>query len=249
VETLARSLTAAFSYFSILPVRGSARAPAPDANTLAFLPVVGAVIGALAGCGAYAVSLVAPHGLVVATAFALVIVLSGAIHVDGFLDCSDAVFASVTPTRRLEIMKDPARGAYAIAAMAVITVVWLAALGACPSRTLPFVLAFSGALTRVAAVWNARWFAYAPGRPASSALAERPSLTVLMCTTLALLVGAAFIAPWAWLIAPFALIASFTIARAIASRLGGGLVGDAYGFLIVCLEPAIVAVLAVLVTR
>jgi cobalamin synthase len=148
----------------------------------------------------------------------------------------------------LEIMKDPARGAYAIAAMAVITVLWLAALGACPPRTLPIVLAFSGALARVAAVWNARWFAYAPGRPASSALAARPSLAVLACTTLAVLVGAAFIAPWAWLIVPLALIASFASARALAARLGGGLVGDAYGFVIVCIEPVAVAALGVLVT-
>jgi len=45
---------------------------------------------------------------------------------------------------------------------------------------------------------------------------------------------------------PLSLIASIVLARPIAGRLGGGLTGDAYGFLIVALEPAIIAITAAL---
>ena len=77
-------------------------ADAPQADALAWLPLVGAVTGALAGTAGWLVSLVAPHPLAAAAAFAAVLVLTGAIHLDGFLDCCDALFAPVPLAQRLE---------------------------------------------------------------------------------------------------------------------------------------------------
>lgn len=142
-----RALGAAFSYFSILPVRSSESAP--DGDAIAFLPIVGLVIGALAGYGAYGIALVTHSQLAAAiTAWVLSIALSGAIHVDGFLDCCDGLFAMAPTENRLEIMRDPHHGTYAIVGMAMLTVVWLYALAQIPATMLPIVLAVTGFFSR-----------------------------------------------------------------------------------------------------
>jgi adenosylcobinamide-GDP ribazoletransferase len=236
-----RTLETAFSYFSIFPVRPATLLPAPDAAALVALPIVGASIGALSGTIAWLVSLVAPKPYVVATAFTAPIVFSGAIHLDGFLDCSDALFATASPERRLEIMKDPTHGTYAVAAGMVVSAFSLAALSTCKPARLPAILAFSGALARLAAVANALWFPYGRAGAVTRAFESRPSAAALAAEACILLAAARAIGPRAWPIVPAALVASALLARRIAARLGTGLTGDAYGFLVVLLEPGIIA--------
>jgi len=238
-------LRAAFSYFTILPAGTTA---APDADALAWLPLVGAVVGALAGGAAYAVALIAPHGLAVATAFGLTIILTGAIHLDGFLDCCDALFASAPPARRLEILKDPHHGTFALAGFAVAGVAWLAALGVLAPASYPLALAVSGAAARWSSVIHARWSPYARA-DAPPALAQRPPMRVLAPSGGILLsLAAALGAPKhaAGLAAALAALVAAAAALAFArARLGGGLVGDAYGFAIVVAEVAALIVLAI----
>ncbi len=231
----------AFSYFSIVPVRGTEMLPAPSAAALVALPLVGAAIGACAGWAAWIAASLGSQPLATAAAFSVPIVLSGAIHLDGYLDCSDAVFASVAPERRLEILKDPRHGTYAVAAFAVNAVCSLAAISSCKPARLPWALAYTGALARLAAVWNARHFPYAPGGRETRAFTSRPNASVLVFETLAML-GASFaFGAKTALVVPGALLVARATGSTLATRLGGGLVGDAYGFIIVALEPALLA--------
>jgi adenosylcobinamide-GDP ribazoletransferase len=204
---------------------------------LAFLPLVGAVIGGLAGTAGWAVSLVAPHVLAVAAAFGVTVVLTGALHLDGFLDACDAVFAGVTPDRRREILKDPHHGTFAIAFFAVLCAVWLAALWSIDPLRLPLALAFAGAAARWCVVGVAFAIPYGPG-------AKQPPRGVhaaMGILTLAL--------GWSYWGHAVLLIALGGVTLAVAfwmkSRLGGRLPGDGYGFLIVCTEVAILAALPI----
>ncbi len=242
----ARALQTAFGYFSILPVPHRTSLPAPDAAALVALPAVGASIGLLSGSAAWVVSRVAPRQYAVATAFAAPIVLSGAIHLDGFLDCSDALFATASPERRLEIMQDPRHGTYAVAAALVASVFSLAALCACKPSRLPATLMFSAALARLAAIANAAWLPYGRAGATPRAFEAKPSVAALGIEAAALLAFGSLIGPRIWPIVPASFAASAVLARQIASRLGGGLTGDAYGFLIVALEPCILACAAAL---
>jgi adenosylcobinamide-GDP ribazoletransferase len=232
-------MRAAFSYFSILPVGFAA---APRATALAYLPLVGSLTGALAGTCAWGISLVAPHAVAVAVAFGASIVLTGAIHVDGFLDTADAVFASVTPARRLEIMHDPRHGTFAIAGFAVVCALWLAALWSIDPVRLPLALAFAAATARWAAVGVARVMPYAGSGANAPAFATRPPWTIhLVMAALVILLGWCYWGHAVLLIGTGAL--TYLAAFAIAPRLGGGLTGDVYGFLIVCTEVAVLAAL------
>ena len=142
-----RALAAGFSYFSILPIPHTV-AP-PDDDAIALLPIVGLVVGGLAGYSAYGIVLVTHSQLVAAiTAWILSIGLSGAIHVDGFLDCCDGLFAMAPAEKRLEIMRDPHHGTYAIVGMAMLSVLWLYALVQIPASLMPAVLALTGCFAR-----------------------------------------------------------------------------------------------------
>ena len=240
-----RALVTAISYFTILPVGRFAAGPAPDANALAYLPFVGALIGALAGGTAYALSFVAPHAIVVAVAFALLVLLTGAIHLDGFLDSSDALFASVSVERRLEIFKDPRHGTFAVANALVLAALWLAALWSLPTAMLPVDLAFAAASARFGTILNAYRIPYARAGALTRVFEATPSRTVV-AFAIVLCIGLGTIIGWhAPLIFLAATLVALLLGDRLKRRLGGGLVGDVYGFIIVCCEAGIALALAV----
>jgi len=206
------------------------------------LPLVGATIGALAGGIALAAARIVPHPLAAALALALSVALSGAIHLDGFLDGCDAFFASVSPARRREILKDPHHGTFALAGLLAAGSVWYAALVVLPAERYPAVLAFAGALSR-AAVLPSALLLPAAGGGAASAPAPRVELVLVALELLALAVAGTFLTVTALVAVPLTVVAAALGARWIASLLGGGLVGDAHGFAIVVLEIAILAAL------
>lgn len=227
-----------------MPVGRIAAGPAPDATTLVALPLVGAVVGALAGTLGYGAFFVVPHSLAAALALGAVIVLTGAIHVDGFLDGCDAFIATVSPERRLEILKDPRHGTYAVAGMFVAGTLWYASLAAIAPARYPAILAFAGALARAAAIPNALVFPYARGGAVARAFVSRPAIAPLALVVVTLGIAAFALAPAFVAIVPIVFALSLLLGRSIARRLGGGLVGDAYGFIIVVVEIVVLAFIA-----
>lgn len=230
-----RSLLAAFGYFSILPIPRTIAAE-PNQDIFGFLPLVGIAVGALAGSAAYGVAALGMNAIAVAVAFGLSIVLTGALHADGFLDACDGLFAQVAPARRLEILKDPRTGSFAVACFAVVCTLWIAALAQIAPARLPWAVAFAAGTARLSAVLNAFRFPYHRGGRVSP-LALALSLAALVALSLAL-------GRLTWVVIPcvaaFSLIAGAWAAR----RLGGNLVGDVYGALIFAGEPLALALSA-----
>ena len=218
---------------------------APDAVALAWLPLVGIVLGTIAGGLAWAIGRIAPEPFVVAAAFSANIILSGAVHVDGFLDACDALVASVPPQRRLEIMKDPRHGTFAVAGFAAVAVWWIAALLGVPAATLPWALAFSGGASRLAAVLNAYRLPYGRAGASATVFATRPPWP-LLCVAAIVLVAIALgaHAPWWILVGVVAAGFALVLGEAAARRLGGVLVGDVYGATIVVLDVAVLTAIA-----
>jgi adenosylcobinamide-GDP ribazoletransferase len=231
-----RACADAFAYFTVIPIGRLASAGAPDAYALSFLPLVGAVVGGLAGGIGYAIFLVLHVNWAFAVAWAAAIGLTGAIHVDGLLDACDGLLVTATPQRRREIMTDPRHGTFAVVGMAVLTVFWLIALAPVPPDRLPLLLAWSGALSRLAVVPNAWAFPYARGGAMSATFASRPSYVVFALSFVMVEALAWFVAPLALLVAPVAIVIALIGGVWSSRRLGGGLTGDVYGAIIVKIE-------------
>ncbi|MBO4385277.1 MAG: adenosylcobinamide-GDP ribazoletransferase [Clostridia bacterium] len=82
---------------------------------LVCLPLVGAIVGGLWALSAYLLSLFPCHAAVRALVLTAVPALvTGFIHLDGFMDVSDAVLSSRDLEGRQKILKDPHAGAFAV---------------------------------------------------------------------------------------------------------------------------------------
>jgi len=90
--------------------------------------VIGLLIGVLWALAAWGLSLLR-HSLVSAVLLAaLPWLLSGMIHLDGFMDCCDAIFSRRDLPRRQEILKDSHVGSFAVVGFGLLCVASVAVL-------------------------------------------------------------------------------------------------------------------------
>ena len=112
----------------------------------------------------------------------------------------------------------------------------VATLATIPAPDYPGVLAFTGALARLAAVANAFVFPSARGAAGAGVLRTRPALWPALVQGVLLTAIAAAVTVPLGAVVPIAIGLGLLLGGAIARRLGGGLVGDAYGFIVVSIE-------------
>ncbi len=233
-----RALGEAFGYFSILPAGRWTSGP-PGGTALAMLPLVGAVTGAIAGAIGYAAHAWLHVGWAFVAAWAGSMVLTGAVHVDGFLDACDALFATATPQRRMEILRDPRHGTFAVVGMALLAAFWLAALAPIAPARYPLALAFAAAAARLTVTPNAWVFPYGRGEGVAAELLTRPDIAAYVLAFALVEVLAWFVRPPMLLAAPLVILGSLLAGRWASRRLGGGLTGDCYGAFVVVAEVTI----------
>ena len=126
MKALFDGVCTALSMYSILP------APRVEWNrntmkyAMACFPLVGACIGAAVfGLDRLLRTLNAAPMLYAALMFAVPVLLSGAIHMDGFVDTCDALFSRRPREEKLQILKDPHVGAFGVVSVCLLCVVSL----------------------------------------------------------------------------------------------------------------------------
>lgn len=125
---LYHSLLAAFSTYSRIPMPVYDWEKASIGYTMCFFPLVGAVQAAALLLLWYGGPAVGLHGWMLFVAMtALPLFINGGIHLDGFMDTTDALSARTTRSRRLEILKDSHTGAFAVWKSALY-LLWLTAV-------------------------------------------------------------------------------------------------------------------------
>jgi adenosylcobinamide-GDP ribazoletransferase len=123
---------AAIALLTILPV-GAAGAT-PGGPTTTWFPVAGALLAALVIGFDAALSVALPGLVVAALDVAALAVLTGGMHLDGLADSADGLLGGGDRERRLQVMRDPTVGAFAVVAIVVVVVVDVAALASAASR-------------------------------------------------------------------------------------------------------------------
>lgn len=236
-------LRRALGFLTILPV-GTLQAEADlraPGKAFAWFPLVGVPIGALVATVAWLV----PDWLAGYAALATWVVLTGGLHLDGYADACDALLATTTPERRLEIMKDPRVGSWAVIGLILLLLGKFVALAQVSSWALIAVpVAARWAMT--VAAW---YFPYARtqglGGYFRQGLGMREVTIASICALVILLLLA--LADWRvlalLLVAPVVLLAVGVFAR---TRLGGGVTGDIYGAICEITEWATLLVVALL---
>lgn len=109
--------------------------------SLAFYPLVGLLFGGILVAFRQLVFGNLPPTVSAALTLALWVVLSGALHLDGFLDTCDGLLGGWTPEKRLEILRDEHHGAYALAGGVLLLLTKYSLLAAAGFPVLALLLA------------------------------------------------------------------------------------------------------------
>ena len=246
-------LRSAMGFLTVLPVGPPGSAGLASARV--WFPVVGLLLGlVLAGIDQlmhwgypiftedvhYFPSLLAAVVLVV-----VLIVLTRALHLDGFMDCCDGLLGSFEREKRLDIMRDSRVGAFAVTGVVSLLLVKLAAVVALPAGGRVWVLFLFPSLSRWAMLMVMQVFPYVRrqgiGTPflRGSGLGQA-AIGLLLAVLASLAIGGPFglallggASAMGWLVGAW------------ASKLLGGVTGDVYGAVNEVAEASVLA-LAVL---
>ena len=237
--TALQTIAVAFAMFSALPM------PQFDWNeknmryALCAFPLVGVVCGALwCVCGVLPLPAAAR-----AAGFCLVPVwVTGGIHLDGYADTCDALSSYGDTAKKLEILKDPHCGAFAVICVCLLTLAqWVMFFSAKKPALLP--LAMLPVVTRGCA-----GLAVLSLRPMqSSQYAKARTKSVSARVVLYILLTAALALPFVidgWRgLAGLAAAGVYWLAALSAKRQLGGMSGDVSGFALCLAEFAGAAIL------
>jgi adenosylcobinamide-GDP ribazoletransferase len=119
----------------LTPVGGAATVAPSD---LAWFPVVGAAIGLALGGIWWVADRLWAAPVAAAVVVAADLALTGMLHLDGLIDSADGLVPPFAdPARRLDVMADPAAGAFGVgAAVTVVLLRWAALAALAPSAVL-----------------------------------------------------------------------------------------------------------------
>ncbi len=199
-------------------------------RAMAWFPVVGMMLGAILGIVDTGLRLIMPATTTAALVVGLWVLLTGALHLDGLMDCCDGLLAAREPERRLEIMRETHLGAFAVVgAVCVLLTKYTGLVELSPESRLAALLAVP-ALSRAAMVYAARAYPYARSRSGLGQL-FRDGLTWREVIIASLTAVAAALLALGWLgLALAAVVWLVTAATSWwAQRRIPGLTGDVYG--------------------
>ena len=106
-----REIKNLFSFLTIIPLRMDKDCLTDAAKGMFLFPLVGALIGFLAGLFGWVTSQFLPSLIIGALVLGFLLLITGLHHTDGLLDFGDGVMAQGTAERKIEIMHDQLTGA------------------------------------------------------------------------------------------------------------------------------------------
>ena len=235
---LALSLLTTLPASFLLPHTGG-DLPCSAGGSARFFPLVGFIIGLIlcgADCG---LSVLFGPILRAALILALDVVITGGLHLDGFIDTCDGLLSRQNRERTLAILRDTHVGGLGAAALVTLLIVKFAALVEISGRLRLWALLLFPLMGRLSMAAAVCLFAYARpgagmGRAYAQETGQRDLAVAVVISLLIVAVVCGYIKPSLkevssiLVAAALSLGGSYLLASRIAAKLGG-LTGDIYG--------------------
>jgi len=214
------------------------RGETPSPRALAWFPVVGAIVGLAVGFVWWGTAQWFPLPVAGAVAIVADLAFTGLLHVDGLADSADGLIPPLPRERRLEIMRDPHAGVFAVVAVVAVLLVRFAVLGSIPPGAIApasiravLVIAALWCTSRTAMAVIATTVPYARRQGLASAfIGGRPGVTLLVAVPLALGLGVLGTDPPArGVLAVLACALGAAVVATFARTRLGGFTGDVLG--------------------
>jgi adenosylcobinamide-GDP ribazoletransferase len=239
---------AALHFLTALPV--APRRMFADAElgaSLAYYPVVGAVLGVLLALAALAAQWLFAGGVGAALTLLAWVLLTGGLHYDGLMDACDGLLSHRATEERLRIMRDVHVGAWGVLGGGLALLIQFAVLSqlfALPVERWLAALLLAPVLARWALSLAVVAFPYGREAGWGLTLKQNAGRRQLLLATIATLVLVTVVQVWLGLAAWLAvMVAIMLLVRFALDRLPG-LTGDVYGLLAVAAETVVLLVFA-----
>lgn len=243
------SMAIAFSMYSKIPVPQVEWTKERMKYAMCFFPLVGAAQGLLL----YAFALLAWKWefwvLYYVGGVVLPILVNGGIHMDGFLDVVDARASFGDREKKLEILKDPHVGSFAILGAIVYVLLYLGIFVELPAAFLPAVGGIY-VLTRAMSGLSVVWFPKAKNSGLAAAFSEDAQKKTVAVTMFVFMAASLCFILWiagtaAGILCALAALAVYAYYYRMSIKEFGGITGDLAGYFLQICELVLIAALAV----
>ncbi len=254
---LFKSIAISFSLYSKIPMPIFEWKEENYNHAIAFLPLVGMVIGSVS----YGVLLLCEMFEIPVFVTTLIltlvpVLLTGGFHLDGFMDVQDALHSYQPREKKLEIMKDPHIGAFAVIGVGAMTLMWLAFMYLLVDRAfgrgkISFLIALMGVYPFIRALCgitsilfpNAKKEGMLSMETGKSGKTDITILLILGIISLAYMFAMNAFAGCSALVAAILFVIWY---KSLCNKQFGGVTGDTAGFFVVAGELFLLMVIAVM---
>ena len=241
------SFFTALRFLTVIPLPSRLQAkPAEVGRSLGYFPLVGLLLGLLIMGLDRGLGRVLPVSVVSGLLVVTLVLVTGAMHLDGFIDTCDGLVAGRTPRQRWEVMRDSRVGAFGVVGACCLLLLKYVSLAGLPESSRMGALVLMPVLGRWAVVCAISAFPYA--RPEGLGKAFKDGATwwgVALATIIALAASVGFL-HLQGLAIMFGVGLVTLILSLILKRKFAGLTGDSYGAVIEVAEiTAVILAIAI----
>lgn len=246
--TLINSIITAFSVYSRIPMPNAEWNEKNSRYAMCFFPLVGAAAGALVWLSAYFCVLLCFNDIFRAAVITgIPVFLTGGIHMDGYCDTVDALSSFKPREKKLEILKDPNAGAFAVIYACVWFLLYFSSVSQISDNitllSLGFVLSRAWSALAIVNFKPARRTGMGADMQKNS---QKGLITAVMCIYIATVSAAMIILnPICGPVCITASAMTFIYYRYKSYREFGGFTGDLAGWFLQLCELAVALTLAV----
>jgi len=230
-------LLAALQFLTIFPIPGRRQIGAEELGaSQGYFPLVGLFLGAILAGVDWLLGFTLPVAVVNALLLIILIILTGALHVDGFIDTCDGLLARKMPEERWRIMSDSRVGGFGVAGAFCLLLLFYVSLSSIAEPYRMIALILTPTLGRWSVVYAIFAFPYAKPAGLGVSFKEQAGWQgFTLATSVALVAAVGLFASKGlelMLAGLVLMLVVWLVALAVALFLRGkfgGLTGDSYG--------------------
>ena len=221
---------AALRFLTIIPLPwGREVSPEKLGRSTGYFPVVGIIIGLILVGLNWLFGLFLPPPVVNVLLVVSSVVISGALHLDGFVDTCDGIAGHKTPEERWQVMHDSRAGAFGIIGVCCLLLVKYVSLNSVPDTLLMVTLVLMPMISRWAMVYAVFVYPYAKPSGLGRVVKQEARWYRFVVATLIVLVVAIVLAQLMGIAIMLGIWIIVMVMATYMKRKFSGLTGDTYG--------------------
>jgi adenosylcobinamide-GDP ribazoletransferase len=247
------SFIAALQFLTSIPLSLKHElSPKQLGNAIALFPLAGLIIGGILAGLNWVFNLILPAAVTNALLIVALVMITGAIHLDGLSDTCDGIAGHKTVEERWKVMHDSRAGAFGVVGVVLILLAQYVSLNNVPADKMTPVLLFMPVVSRWAMVYAIFFYPYA--RPSGLGKVYKESTRLphfIAATVITLAIAGALFSLFnvsGFIVIGGVLIIATGLAFYLKHKLAG-LTGDTYGAINEVAEVTALIITIIIATR